>query len=944
MRFVFQSQPTGPNFAARRRRTAVWAIVLALGFSLVETSTTSAQAPPAPLVTGLINPESVAIGGDGQIYASEMGERDKQGDGRILVILGGKARPFTTGLNDPRGLAAFRDELIVSDHNRVMRIDRNGKASVLADAKAFPKAPMFLNDIAVDQVGNVYVTESGDRKGSGGAVYRISTSGKVTEVLDAAAHKILMPNGVLVESDAAILVADFLAGKLYRLTLENSKLDLVASDLGTPDGIVRDPAGNLFLSDNKGGRVCRIAPGSSTPEWIYTGFQAAADCCLSSSGRELVLPDLKLGSVTVLPVSPQPAYAPLAKGLKNPESVVQGPDGRFYISEIGEFGVSGDGKVVAFVPGKGVTEFAAGLDDPKGITVSRGKLYVTDNTRVVEIAPNGQTKVLAEAKAFPHPPLFLNDIVADEQGALYVSDSGDLMGSGGAVFRIAPDGKVTTVTEGKKNPDIQTPNGLLTDGPAHLLVVDFKTGVLSRLSLADGTTKKVAEGFAGADGLTRDLDGHIYVSCWLTGKVFVLPTGSATPRLYTTQFASAADSCLEMRNGHLLIPDMKAGTLTALPLFTDIADGVDETPLAVGIEPAYPELQIRRPIIVTHAGDGKNRVYIASQYGQVYLIPNDQNVEDAKLFFDLSNRVSYKDNQNEEGFLGMAFHPKFRENGQFFVYYTTNTTPLTSIVSRFKVSPDNPDFASPESEEELMRIAQPFWNHNGGTLAFGPDGHLYIALGDGGKADDPLANGQNLKTVLGSILRIDIDRKDEGKPYAIPKDNPFLNVPGARPEAWAYGVRNIWRMSFDRQTGACWAADVGQNVWEEINIVEKGDNLGWNPRESRHKFQPQGSGPKAEYKEPIWEYHHDIGKSITGGFVYRGKQIPELYGAYVYADYVTGRVWGLFYDAEKKRVVANRPIFGNISPVMSFGEDEQGELTFTTPNGPMYRFTRRHAN
>ena len=232
-----------------------------------------------------------------------------------------------------------------------------------------------------------------------------------------------------------------------------------------------------------------------------------------------------------------------------------------------------------------------------------------------------------------------------------------------------------------------------------------------------------------------------------------------------------------------------------------------------------------------------------------------------------------------------------------------------------------------------MRIPQPFWNHNGGTICFGPDGYLYVGLGDGGKRDDPMANGQNAATILGSILRIDVDHQDQGKAYAVPKDNPLVKKKGAAGENFAIGVRNIWRMSFDRKTGRLWAADVGQDIWEEINIVQPGGNYGWNLREGFHQFQAGGSKPRADLLEPVWEYHHDIGKSVTGGHVYRGKKVPELDGKYIYADYVTGKVWALTYDDAKGRVTANREISGSVSPVMSFGEDEAGEIYLLTING-----------
>lgn len=381
-------------------------------------------------------------------------------------------------------------------------------------------------------------------------------------------------------------------------------------------------------------------------------------------------------------------------------------------------------------------------------------------------------------------------------------------------------------------------------------------------------------------------------------------------------------------------------TLSASVTAAQGAD-VDTSPLRLRAKRAFPELRFRRPIVLTHAGDGTNRVFVAEQQGVIRVFNNDQEAEETTVFLDHESKVAYKDEQNEEGLLGLAFHPQYKQNGHFFLYYTTRDTPLTSVISRFTVSKNDPQKADPKSEVELLRITQPFWNHNGGTLAFGPDGHLYIALGDGGKANDPFSNGQNLETLLGSILRIDVDHKDPEKNYAIPKDNPFAGRgKKARPEIWAYGVRNIWRMSFDRETGLCWAGDVGQDLWEEINIIKKGGNYGWNLREGKHKFGPGGVGPSKDFVEPIFEYHHDIGKSITGGHVYRGKRLPELVGAYVYADYVAGNVWALRYDAAKKQVTANQIIESDKLPVMSFGEDQEGEIYYTTPFGILYHFVK----
>jgi quinoprotein glucose dehydrogenase len=370
---------------------------------------------------------------------------------------------------------------------------------------------------------------------------------------------------------------------------------------------------------------------------------------------------------------------------------------------------------------------------------------------------------------------------------------------------------------------------------------------------------------------------------------------------------------------------------------------IDTSPIPLTVERAFKELgtEILRPIELTHAGDGTNRVFIASQLGKIYVMPNDQNVTEAKVFLDLTDRVVYKKHENEEGLLGMAFHPDYETNGQLIVYYTTKSAPHTSVVSRFRVS-DDPNQATRDSEEEILRIKQPFWNHNGGTVIFGPDGYLYVALGDGGKANDPQNNGQNLQSLLGSILRIDVDRKDENRNYGIPADNPFVGYEDrALPEIWAYGLRNVWRMAFDRDTNLLWAGDVGQNIWEEINIIHRGGNYGWNLREARHNFSPNATGLRADLIEPIFEYHHDIGKSITGGFVYRGSSIPALQGKYLYADYVSGKVWALSYDDQQGQVVGNHLLAEGQMPIMSFGEDEEREAYFLTDSHTIHRFREK---
>ncbi len=387
--------------------------------------------------------------------------------------------------------------------------------------------------------------------------------------------------------------------------------------------------------------------------------------------------------------------------------------------------------------------------------------------------------------------------------------------------------------------------------------------------------------------------------------------------------------------------------LACLGGLASFAADVDTRPLPIGVTDAFPGVRIARPVVVTHAGDASNRLFVGSQFGVIHVFPNDAATERTSVFLDIRSKVAYKEIENEKGFLGLAFHPQYATNGRFFVDYTAQENEkLTSVIAEYRVSRINANQAVPQSERVILRIEQPYWNHNGGTLTFGPDGYLYIALGDGGRQSDPSGNGQNLSTLLGSILRIDVDRSDDGKRYAIPDDNPFVSRTNARSEIWAYGFRNVWRMAFDRKTGQLWAGDNGEDLWEEIDLVTRGGNYGWRLREGAHRFGSRGSGQRGDLIDPIWEYHHRVGKSIIGGCVYRGRRLPELVGAYLYGDYVTGDIWALRYDAARKVVTENRPVFSNRLPLMTFGEDEGGEVYVTTmfSGGVIYGFIRRRVS
>ncbi len=350
-----------------------------------------------------------------------------------------------------------------------------------------------------------------------------------------------------------------------------------------------------------------------------------------------------------------------------------------------------------------------------------------------------------------------------------------------------------------------------------------------------------------------------------------------------------------------------------------------------------------RILELTYADDDSNRLFAISQSGEIFTFENRSDVEKSHLFLDLTQKVSQwtSPGANEQGLLGLALHPQFKSNGQFFVCYTSRDDDR-SVLSRFRVSKSNPNQADPQSEEVILEVAQPFKNHNGGSIEFGSDGYLYVGLGDGGLRNDPHANGQDLSTLLGSILRIDIDQPNGERKYGIPADNPFKDVEGARPEIYAFGQRNPWRIAFDKSTGLLWAGDVGQELWEEVNIIRKGGNYGWSVREGTQPFGNREADPSlSDPIDPIWEYDHGVGKSITGGRVYRSSRVPELAGKYIYADYVSGSVWALSYDDSAGKVTRNEQVIASGIPVLAFGQDPSGEVYYMIDSARgecIYRF------
>lgn len=361
--------------------------------------------------------------------------------------------------------------------------------------------------------------------------------------------------------------------------------------------------------------------------------------------------------------------------------------------------------------------------------------------------------------------------------------------------------------------------------------------------------------------------------------------------------------------------------------------------------PALPSFSY--PVEMVNAGDGSNRLFVLQQRGLIYVFNNSPLSNVTKTFLNLSSKVS--PSGSELGLLGMAFHPDYENNRYFYIYHTFDsvinfTTTYWSRLSRYTTSASNPDSALLSSQYIMLTLRQPYSNHNGGKIAFGSDGYLYVGLGDGGSGGDPQGNGQNVNTLLGKILRINIDSASGGNEYSIPASNPFYNdTTGAKKEIYAYGIRNPWKFSFDFETDRLFCGDVGQNLWEEIDVIEKGKNYGWNKMEGFYCYGTCDTTGKG-FTRPIFNYSHSIGASITGGYVYRGSLLPGLYGKYIYADYSFGTVWALTYDGINP--VINTQLQDTNFAISSFGVDENNELyvlKYSSSTGRIYKFVNKNA-
>jgi glucose/arabinose dehydrogenase len=352
----------------------------------------------------------------------------------------------------------------------------------------------------------------------------------------------------------------------------------------------------------------------------------------------------------------------------------------------------------------------------------------------------------------------------------------------------------------------------------------------------------------------------------------------------------------------------------------------------------FPDISLKlvtsalsQPVGVTTAGDGSKKLFVIQQHGLILIVKRGE--PNGRPFLDITHLT---DANGEQGLLGLAFHPSYDSNRRFFVHYTAANG--DTVIAQFKRTRPNTDTANEESERILLRVEDPYSNHNGGDLHFGSDGYLYIALGDGGGGGDPKENGQALDTLLGKILRIDVNGTEASMQYAIPDDNPFVGVAGARPEIWNYGLRNPWRFSFDSATGDIWIGDVGQNAIEEIDVgragSQRGLNYGWDIMEGSSCFEPEQGCDSTGLTLPVAEYSHNEGCSVTGGYVYRGQRFPDLEGIYFYGDYCSGSIWAL--SAADPTMGATK-VLSTDNRISSFGTNRGGELLVTDHGGRLFK-------
>ncbi|MFT7444084.1 MAG: glucose/arabinose dehydrogenase [Granulosicoccus sp.] len=362
----------------------------------------------------------------------------------------------------------------------------------------------------------------------------------------------------------------------------------------------------------------------------------------------------------------------------------------------------------------------------------------------------------------------------------------------------------------------------------------------------------------------------------------------------------------------------------------------------IKLTPTFQNQKIKLPVALTIPPDGTDRLFLVQQFGKITILPKDRSSSKETTFLDLTDRPLI-DKQFEEGLLGLAFHPDYAQNRKFYIYYTLQN-PKHTVLSEMQTAADNPSKADPTTERILLEIPQPYWNHNSGNILFGPDGFLYLSIGDGGKGNDPHRFSQNTFVYNGKILRIDVNTRTGNRPYGLPSDNPFLNKPGHHPEIFALGLRNPWGLTFHPQTKELWAADVGQGAFEEINLIKKGGNYGWSHDEATHPANAHSVEPpkNAKFIDPIHEYDRLSGISITGGLHYTGKSVPSLQGQYLYGDWGFGTLWALDHQDGK---TTNQKIFtrpesqGTFKPT-AFANDAQGELLILSHDGQILTISK----
>ncbi|MDP4220439.1 MAG: PQQ-dependent sugar dehydrogenase [Bacteroidota bacterium] len=360
-----------------------------------------------------------------------------------------------------------------------------------------------------------------------------------------------------------------------------------------------------------------------------------------------------------------------------------------------------------------------------------------------------------------------------------------------------------------------------------------------------------------------------------------------------------------------------------------------------GIQRAYPNLApFSKPLAIAMPNDGTNRFFVAEQRGKIYSFLNSDTVSVKKVFLDLTDRVPQTG--DETGLVGLTFHPRFAENGFLYITYTQYfDTVFKVFISRFSADPANPDTVLAGSEEVILTLTPPTNEHHAGTLAFGPDGYLYASIGDGGMLYDPLKIAQNPSSLFGKILRLDVNKYESSHYYGIPTDNPYIDSGATyKKEIYALGFRNPWKFSFDNATNSLWVGDVGQDFYEEVDLVHPGANYGWNILEGKHRFFNL-PGDTTKLTLPVWEYpHENFNQCVTGGYVYRGTAMPSLVGEYIYGDYVSGRMWALDYSSPD--TIINKMLYDGSNPrimISSFGLDPNNEiLVLDYLFGSIYRF------